>query len=101
MKTAWTAQATDVEEKAQLENNLMRSKWVLDRLYQIIESMERGLDRQESSPSAYDSPNWDYRQADANGYRRALWTIKDLINLDQKENNDRQLTPVNGPIRPN
>lgn len=90
MKTVWTSHLKDADDKAQYEDNIIHSKWVLTRLGEILESIERGLDRQESSPKAYDSPNWDYRQADANGYRRCLWTIKDLINLDQKETNDRQ-----------
>ncbi len=85
MKTIWTQHLDTDEEKAEFEKSVKHSRWLLDRQYEILCSMERGLDRQEISPKAYDSPNWDYRQAHANGFRQCLNQMKELITLDQKE----------------
>lgn len=90
MKTVWTAHIKDPEEKIKYERSLRNSKWILDRQQEILEAIERGLNRQERSPKAYDSPNWEYRQAHSNGYQQCLYEIKDLINLDPKDSNDPQ-----------
>lgn len=90
MKTIWTHHIKDQDEKVQFEKSLLNSKWILNRQTEILDAMEQGLDRQESSPKAYDSPNWDYRQAHANGYRQCLREVKELNTLDQKDTtNDR------------
>lgn len=90
MQTIWTNHIKELDEKVQFEKSLLHSKWILNRLKEILDSMERGLDRQEVSPKAYDTPNWENKQAHANGFRQCLYTIKDLITLDHKDNmNDR------------
>lgn len=88
MKTVWTAHLETQNEKDQFKTSLLHSRWIFDRQLEILNSLDRGLERQELSPKAYDSPNWQYRQAHANGYRQCLSMIKDLINLDHKEQND-------------
>lgn len=93
MKTVWSNHIQDPDEKVQFEKSVLHSKWILVRLKEILESMERGLDRQEANPKAYDTPNWDYRQAHANGYRQALYSIKDLITLDKQEQTNDRFTP--------
>lgn len=85
MKTIWTQHLDTEEERVKFEESLRGSRWLLDRLNEILLSLERGLDKQEMSPRAYDEPNWDYRQAHCNGYRQCLQTMKDLITLDRKE----------------
>ena len=85
MKTIWSQHISDPEDKARFELSLSGQNWVLSRLKEILESIERGLDKQELSPRAYDEPNWDYRQAHLNGYRQCLNSIKELITLDRKE----------------
>lgn len=92
MKTIWTSDIKDLEEKTRLEQNLVRSKWLFDRQKAVLDKIEQDLDRGEMSPMRYDTPNWDYRQADINGYRRCLRDIKDLITLDQKDTNGQSIT---------
>jgi hypothetical protein len=40
--------------------------------------------RMESKSSDYDSPSWAYKQADQNGYNRALNDIIQLLNLKEE-----------------
>lgn len=85
MKTVWTSHISDPVEKVKYEKSLKHSRWILDRQLELLSDMERDLDKQETSAATYDKPNWDYRQADNNGYRRCLNSIKALITLDQKD----------------
>lgn len=85
MKTVWTEHLKDSDEIVQFEKSIKHSKWILEHLGVILGKIERGLQRQERSPKAYDNPNWEYRQAHANGYLQCLYDVKDLINLDQKD----------------
>lgn len=87
MYTEWTKHLKTPEEKAQFVDSLIGSKRVLDRLSQLLEEHEQTLERSETSLTAYDLPNWDYRQAHKNGYRAHLNAVKKLINLDQQRKN--------------
>lgn len=79
MISDWTKhlQGTD---KERFKNSVYGSKSVLERLDELLTEYEKDLARGEID---YDKPNWEYRQADANGYRRCIQKIKTLINLDQ------------------
>jgi len=92
MYSIWTKHLKDQEEKAQYEKSLRNAKWVLDDISKILKTLEEELDRVELNPKFYELPNWEYRQADNIGYRRCLNLVKKLINLDQKETNDRPST---------
>lgn len=85
MITAWTKHLKTEEEKERFKNSVLGSKVVLKRLQDIIKEVETDLDKTELSPKIYDIPNWDYRQADMNGFRRAIRTFQKIINLDQEE----------------
>lgn len=85
MQSKWTQHLKTEEEKAEFERDIRNSKFILDRLNQILVDMERELDREEISPRAYDLPNWDYRQAHSNGFRQCLSKIKIITTLDQQE----------------
>lgn len=84
MKTAWTQGLSDTEA-SKLVKQLKSSTGVFERLIEIMDRDERALNTQESKSSVYDLPNWDYRQADANGYRRCLREYKQLLTIDPKE----------------
>lgn len=85
MITAWTEHLKDPDEKQRFEDGLRHAKWIFDRQRELLKAVENGLDRQEISPKAYDSPNWSYRQAHSNGYRQCLNDMRTIINLDPKE----------------
>ncbi len=85
MISAWTKHCRSDAEKEQFQNEVLGSSRVLKRLQELLKEVETDLDQTEQSTKIYDLPNWDYRQADMNGFRRALRTVNKIINLDQQE----------------
>lgn len=94
MITTWIKHLKDPGERLKFEKSIKHSRWILDHLSSILKELEQDLNSSEISIKTYDSPNWDYKQAHTNGYRECLSKIQKLINLDQKESNDRQ------PVKP-
>lgn len=92
MITAWTEHLRDPDEKQRFEEGLKHAKWIFSRLNELLDKIQRGILSTERSPKNYDKPNWEYRQAHANGYLQCLNDIKNIINLDHKELNERQPT---------
>jgi hypothetical protein len=82
MISAWTKHLSDPKDKEQFKNSILGSKSVLNRLKALLDEQEAELIKNEND---YDNPNWAYRQADVNGYRRCLRSITTLITLDPKE----------------
>lgn len=80
----WTAHLQDPEERARFEREVKGARPVLERLLQLIDEDEAALSRKEMDSNVYSLPGWDYRQADANGYRRCLKNYKQLLNLDPR-----------------
>lgn len=85
MITAWTKHLKTDEEKVQFEQSLKRAQWVLDHVKGLINTSQEAIEAGEISPKSYESPNWAYRQAHANGYKQALRDFNKLLTLDQKE----------------
>lgn len=84
MISAWTRHLKTDEEKEKFEKGLRNSKWILDRLSEILTDAEDELSSSEISAKNYDSPSWAYKQAHTNGQRSTLRTLKRLINLGPK-----------------
>ncbi len=84
MYTGWTAHLKE-EEKDAFQNRVWRSKDVLDRVNQLIESEIKAIDDTERDPKAYDNPSWPYKQAFKNGMRSGLSIIKQLVDLDKQK----------------
>lgn len=82
MKIAWTKHLADPKEKQDFENSIRASKHILRRIGEICDEMERGLDVSETSKHQYENPNWQYLQADNNGYRRCLKELRELMDID-------------------
>lgn len=85
MISAWTKHLKTEEEKEQFRREILGSKRVLDRLSVLMNEVENDLNSTELNTKIYDIPNWAYRQADMNGHRRCLNTVKKIINLDQQD----------------
>lgn len=83
MISAWTKACKSEEEKKDLSNQINGSKVTLNRLQELLDEMRVDVEGTEMNTKLYDIPNWDYRQADMNGYKRCLKQISKLINLDQ------------------
>lgn len=84
MISAWTKHISDEEEKNRFKNAVLNSKSVLQRLQALMNEMKEDVEATELNTKIYDIPNWDYRQADTNGYKRCLKQISKVINLDQE-----------------
>ena len=55
----------------------------------LVERLEKELDdklKEDESVLNYDSPNWELRQAERLGYRRALRKVLELINPIEETN---------------
>jgi len=83
MISAWTKHIKDETEAARFKNEILGSKQVLKRLQELIDEMKEDTESLELNSKVYDLPNWDYRQADTNGFKRALKLVSKIINLDQ------------------
>ena len=96
MITAWTKNAASVEEAELLKNIILSSTTALDRLRELMAEDEAALTSTETGVKNYDLPNWEYRQADANGYRRCLKAYQKLLTFDQEE-----IDAARKSVRPN
>jgi hypothetical protein len=85
MLSVWTKHLKTAEEKQKFADYLKNSKQLLDRLDQIIDGIDAGLERSEISPKAFENPNWAYLQAYQNGYRGAIQHLKTAISIDQEK----------------
>lgn len=85
MYSVWTKHLKDDREKEEFEKSVYGSRRVLKRLKDLCEESEEDLDGYETNTKNYDNPNWAYRQADNNGFRRCLKMINKLIDLDQQQ----------------
>jgi|TARA_R110000744_G_scaffold160193_1_gene276491 hypothetical protein len=80
MKTAWFKGCKTKKDKESVTQVLQSNRESLDRLKEILEPLLK-----DSNPASdYDSPSWAYKQADRNGFNRAVTTVLDLINLDKE-----------------
>lgn len=79
MNLAW-ANRLDQDELIAIQNS-----WQLDKLHELLIDLKKEQERLELSSEMYDKPNWDYRQADRNGYIRALSNIMKLTDPDQRK----------------
>lgn len=86
MISAWTKHISDEDEKQRFKNSVLGSKIVLERLQALLNEMKEDVEGTELSTKIYDIPNWDYRQADTNGFKRCLKLVNKIITLDQQEN---------------
>lgn len=81
MKTTWFLGATSKEDREAITSKIVASTGALDILKTVCYNMIKEADK--TSHKDYDSPSWAFKQADQNGYIRALKEIVELINIDQ------------------
>jgi hypothetical protein len=68
------------DEQEGFKREVKSAKNVLDKLEQIVKSKTKEIVVTDD----YDSPSWAYKQADRNGYNRALIEIINILHLDQE-----------------
>ncbi len=76
LDTRWTRNLKDPKAKSDFEIILRNSTLVNSRLVQLLEEIRR--DTLKTKFTDYESASWAYKQADQNGYIRA---IDDIISL--------------------
>ena len=79
MKTIWFMDLPKDEQDG-FKREIKSAKNVLDKLEQIVNSKIKEI----VIANDYDSPSWAYKQADRNGYNRALTEIINILHLDQE-----------------
>lgn len=79
MKTIWFMDLPKDEQEG-FKREVKSAKNVLDKLEQIVQNRIKQIVITDD----YDSPSWAYKQADRNGYNRALTEIINILHLDQE-----------------
>lgn len=78
MKKSLTLGVSPTQEK-DIRIEFQTSSNLRARLVQLMQEKREYSINQKISDTAYDSPNWAYKQADLVGYLRALDEISDLL----------------------
>lgn len=73
----WTSHLKSVEEQEKFRAYVLSSVGVLKRLADILESKVDA--REVFKEEDYNSPSWAFKQADRNGYVRALREIQQML----------------------
>jgi hypothetical protein len=79
VKTIWFMDLPKDEQDG-FKREVKSAKNVLDKLEQIVQNRIKEI----VITNDYDSPSWAYKQADRNGYNRALTEIINILHLDQE-----------------
>lgn len=79
MKTAWLKGSKDKEAKDIMRNEYNKSKLLRERLLSLLNDKIESEYKSTRSKDGYADANWAYRQADSQGYLRALHEIISLI----------------------
>lgn len=72
MQAVWTKGLKGVEKEKRVKE-IMSYRNAFNELLEILEE-------EESTPD-YDCPSWAHKQADQNGFNRAIRKVKTLINI--------------------
>ena len=79
----WTRHLKEPSDKERFKKNLLNSRFILERLIEIMQEDADQLETNEISLSTYDSPSWSHQQAHKNGQRSQIRKYINLITLDQ------------------
>lgn len=77
MQTKWF-QDLPKPEQDRFKQEVLNSKKVLDKLKELCYNL-----RVESKSTDYDSPSWAFKQADQNGYNRALDDVIKILTIKE------------------
>lgn len=80
MKITWFNHLPKDKQEG-FKKQINSSRDVLERLQQILEDKKTEV----VLSTDYDNPSWAYKQADRNGYDRALTEVINLINMKETE----------------
>lgn len=97
MITQWISHLNDPEDRVRFSQSIRNSRPVLERLAQIIDTQERGLDRFETGAELYKQPGWSGLLAYTQGKRSAYRLIKELLEIDLKDPNENERPDTTRP----
>ena len=69
------------DSRDEFVNRLKSNRDLFERVGFLLEEGKEKARNTQISNSSYDSPAWSERQADLNGYQRAMEEIKQLIKI--------------------
>ena len=78
LSVLWTKHLNGTE-KEDFEAAIRNSRTALNRLSQIIEELDTGLQTKALSLEDFDSASWAYKQAFLNGSKAAYANIKNIL----------------------
>lgn len=78
MNIKWTAGLSE-EQANTIKDLVKRNTILIGRFREIVSNKMQSSERKQISEKEYDNPSWAYKQADSNGYQRALKEILELI----------------------
>ncbi len=84
----WTKHLKTEEEQKKFESSLRSSRFVLERLEEILRERLDNVEATELKIDEYDNASWSSKQAHRNGQRSELKQILRLINLDNRSSKD-------------
>lgn len=76
----WT-ERMEPSEASKFKDALFADRYILGRLYAILEEFEESLDNGDLSIDEYNSPSFPYLKADRNGERRGIRKVKQLLSF--------------------
>ena len=80
MHSAWFKGLKTKEEKDRRKQEIISHSTFIEDLKELLQTEFR-KDKFED----YDSPSWAYKQADLNGYNRALTKVLSILNIEEKQ----------------
>lgn len=78
MKTIWT-KGLEPDAKDEMKLHFNGSAQLRKRLGSILNEKIDAKNRESMKDDAYDNPSWAFKQADAQGYKRAMTEILSII----------------------
>lgn len=78
MRSSWVA-GLEPDAKKEIKGEYLNAHRARKRLTELCADKVELADKAGYSKDGYDCPNWAYRQADLQGYKRALHEVMNLI----------------------
>ena len=75
----WLSHLESDEEKKEFQMRLLQNKDLFQRLFELIDIMQKENAKDRSSKTSYAKPAWSEFQADANGFERALTDVLTIL----------------------
>jgi hypothetical protein len=79
LKTSVCKGLTNEEDKMEIEGQFIAALRLRQQLTRVVVEKITSYEKEKLSKESYESPAWAYKQADFNGYKRAMLEIISLL----------------------